>query len=146
MEFDLQKAIDETTIFLRKFAGVILLLMGVAGAGTRIIIDSKIAHTNGQKFVILFSGGVFSYLIGGVAKSANLSHEIISLIGFICGMFGYSIMKYVIDNEQAIFHNFSNFMARVCDVILDSIRDWFENWSIFKKQKENKNESDEKVV
>lgn len=144
MEFDFQKTVDEVTIFLKKFAGIILLLTGVAGAGARLAMDSKIAHTNGQRFVIVFVGGIFSYLVGGVARSANISHEIISLIGFVCGMFGYSIMKYVIDNEQAIFHNFSNFVARLCDVVLVQIAEWFKSWHFFKNK--NKNEPDEKVV
>lgn len=139
MDFDPQKIVTEVSYLLKKFAGVVLLLMGVAGAGTRLVMDTKLAHSNGQRFVIVFVGGLFSYLVGGVARSASLSHEIISLIGFLCGMFGYSVMKYVIDNEEAILHNASNFVARLCDVVLSSVADWIKSWKNPLKRGEDKN-------
>ena len=137
MDFNLQQTFEEITIFLKKFAGVLLLLLGATGATTRMAIDKNIAHTSGQKFVIVFSGSIFSYLIGGLARSANFSHELISLVGFMCGMFGYSIMRYIIDNEQVLFHNTSNIIARICDVILSSIATKVKTWFNIKEDKTN---------
>jgi hypothetical protein len=141
MEFDANKALEEVGFLLKKCFGILLLLIGATGGLIRMRMDDKLAHTNGQKFLVVFVGGLLSYLIGGVAKSADISHEIISLIGFVSGFIGYSVMKYIIDNEQAIFHNASNFIARLCDVVLEQISSWFESWKGWFKSKKEKSES-----
>jgi len=63
MEFDANKALEEVGFLLKKCFGILLLLIGATGGLIRMRMDDKLAHTNGQKFLVVFVGGLLSYLI-----------------------------------------------------------------------------------
>ena len=122
--------------YLKKGSVSFIVLMGFAAAGARQLVDSNKTHSYGERVVVVLMGGIVSYLVGGIATTFELSHEWLSLIGFICGFFGYSIMKYIIDNEQAAFHTVSTGLAKFIDIAVDKIASWIPSKE---SNKENEN-------
>lgn len=135
MDFDVQTAIEQGIALVKKFFGAVLITMGITGGFVRMKMDNDIAHSKGQKFLVVFVGGIFAYMTGGLARKADLGHEWMSLIGFFSGFTGYSIMKYVIENEKAIFHNASLYIAKFFDIILEETQGWFREFGLNAKNK-----------
>jgi hypothetical protein len=136
MQSTLTQLFQELLVSLKKSSISIIVLIGFASAGARQLLDSNKSHTYGQRVVIILMGGIVAYFVGGVATTFKLSHEWLSLIGFMCGFFGHSIMKYIIDNEQAAFHTISTGLAKLIDIAVDKIGSWIPS-----KKSNNENES-----
>jgi hypothetical protein len=136
MQNTLTQLFYELLATLKKSSVSFIVLIGFASAGARQLIDSNKNHTYGQRVVIILMGGIVAYLVGGIATTFEFSHEWLSLIGFMCGFFGHSIMKYIIDNEQAAFHTISTGLAKLIDLAVDKIASWIPS-----KKSNNENES-----
>lgn len=124
MQEKLIKLFTELGDLLGRSTAFVLLLIGFAGAGARLMVDGNKKHTAGQRFVIMLMGGISSVLVGMLLQSIKPdSVPLLTLTGFICGMFGYSTMKYVIDNEQAAFHTTAQALSKLIDVIVKRVAD-----------------------
>jgi len=122
--------------------GTILFIIGVTGGTARLMIDGGKKHTYGQRFLIVLMGGIISYLVGGIAEEMHISYKWLSFIGFFCGMFGYSVMKYVIDNEQSAFHTTANYFSKFLDIIINRVADWLVPKKSSDQQNETENETE----
>lgn len=120
----MEKIAHEIIDFFKKAGFDILLIMGFTGAISRTMIEGNTKHTLGQKFVIVLMGGIVSYIVGGIAKSLGITPQWLSFVGFMCGMFGYSIMKYIIGNEKAMFHSLAIMLSGTINTALTRLVSW----------------------
>lgn len=131
----LAEAFTEIVNFIKRIGVNIVIIMGFAGALSRIVIEGGKKHTLGQRFVIVAMGGIVAYFAGNIANYYKISPEWMSFIGFMCGMFGYSIMKYIIDNEKNAFHRIAMLISKFFDMALSRLLTWIPT----KKEKDEEN-------
>lgn len=123
MQFELEKILDALKDWKEDLIASTVLL-GIVGAYTRLSFEKSKKYTLGQKFLIVVSGAIVAYLVGSIAKSLDIEPSWMSLLGFFCGMFGHSAMKYTIDNESALFYSLSTKIAALIDLVIHRIATW----------------------
>ena len=116
---------SEILTAIKKSSGALLFIFGMSAGLIRISMEKGKNYTNGEKFLVAFTGGLSSYLFGGVAGVFLKDPQWLALIGFFSGFLGFSILNYILENEKMIMHDSATKIGRLVDLLIDRITSIF---------------------
>ena len=116
---------SEILTAIKKSSGALLFIFGMSAGLIRISMEKGKKYTNGEKFLVAFTGGLSSYLFGGVAGVFLKDPQWLALIGFFSGFLGFSILNYILENEKMIMHDSATKIGRLVDLLIDRITSIF---------------------
>ena len=116
---------SEILIAIKKSSGAILFIFGMSAGLIRVSMEKHKKYTKGEIFLVSFTGGLSSYLFGGVAGIFFKDPQWLSLIGFFSGFLGFSILNYILENEKMIMHDSATKIGKLVDLFIDRITSVF---------------------